>query len=120
VVFLPDDQATRLQCFKNALRNWNYDGYVDFKVRVVEENLPAYLPGCSPREIAHQLYLFVSNGGLIDEQVERRPEWKEYEFHYDLRVPIAGRQIYFETILICEDADDPDDPTIVVVSVHDV
>jgi hypothetical protein len=35
-------------------------------------------------------------------------------------VQISGRLIYFETVLLCEDASDPDDPQIEVVNVHDV
>jgi hypothetical protein len=47
---------------------------------------------------------------------ETRPEWNDRPFHYELRIPIAGRLIYVETILI---DDDPTDPVIRVVSIHD-
>lgn len=83
---------------------------------MAEEELPEY----AWREIRRELHQFVNAGGEIDEQVERRPEYAQYEFHYDLRVRIGGRSLYFETVLLCEDAEDPDDPMIVVVSVHDV
>ena len=116
---LPDDQEGRLRCYKNALRNWNFRGYVTFKP-LVEEWLANELPGLSLREVACELYQHVEGGGGIDEQPERRPEYAFYEFHFDLRVTIGGRRIYFETVLLCEDADDPDDPQIEVVSVHDV
>jgi hypothetical protein len=115
----PEDQKARLRCFRNALRNWKFRGYVRFKPRV-EEWLKKELPELTLLEIARELHLYVEGGGEIDEQEERRPEWDDYEFHHDLRVPIGGRRIYFETLLFCEDADDPDDPVIEVVSVHDV
>ena len=66
------------------------------------------------------MFDFVAAGGKIDEQVETRPEYVADEFHYDLRVNIDGRMIYFETLLRCMKPDDPDDPRIEVVNVHDV
>ena len=47
---------------------------------------------------------------------ETRLEWTEHRFHYDFRIPIADRLIYIETILM---DDDPEDPTIHVVSIHE-
>ncbi len=117
MAFLPEDKATRLRCFKNALRNGK--AWVRFKPVAVEW-LAKELPDHGLREIARELYLYVEAGGKIDEQKERRPEFVSYEFHYDLRVKIGGRYVYFETVLLCEDADDPDDPEIEIVSVHDV
>jgi hypothetical protein len=58
--------------------------------------------------------------GSIDEQVEKRPEYVSFGFHYDLRLKIDDRLIYVETVLFCDDADNPDDPRILIVSVHDV
>jgi hypothetical protein len=118
-VNLPEDQEGRLRCYRNALRNWSFRGYVEFKPRA-EAWLASELPELSLREVARALYQHVEGGGEIDEQVERRPEYVSYEFHFDLRVRIGGRHIYFETVLLCEDAKDPDDPMIEVVSVHDV
>jgi hypothetical protein len=69
-------------------------------------------------EAARVLHEHVDAGGQIDEHPERRPEFVHCEFHYDLRVEIGGRRIYFETILLCDDPADPDDPVIEVVSVH--
>jgi hypothetical protein len=120
---LPDDQEVRLRCYRNALRNWNFRGYIRFKQRV-ERWLQVELPGLQLLEIARELYQFVEDGGEIDEQVEKRPlecaEDDAQEFRYDLRVMIGRRRVYFETVLLCEDADDPDEPMIVVVNVHDV
>ncbi len=116
---LPEDQQVRLRCYRNALRNWNFRGYVRFKPRT-EQWLANELPGMTLLDVARELHRHVEAGGEIDEQEERRPEYTHYEFHYDLRVKIGGRHVYFETVLMCEDAHDPDDPLIVVVSVHDV
>jgi len=58
----------------------------------------------------------VANGGEIDQVPERRPEWNQYDYHYDLRISIASRLCYIETLLL---DDDPKDPTIYVVSIHD-
>lgn len=116
---LPDDREARLRCYRCALENWNYHGYVNFSPRA-QEWLASQFPDLSLRDIARELSGFVASGGEIDEQVERRPEYVAYEFHYDVRVQIAGRMIYFETVLLCEDASDPDDPQIEVVNVHDV
>ena len=55
----------------------------------------------------------------MDEQVETREPWREHAFHHDIRQRMAGRLIYFETRLIYRDPDDPDDPQIWVVNVHD-
>jgi hypothetical protein len=92
---------------------------VRFKT-LAEEWLANELPRRTLLDIARELHRYVEEGGEIDEQKERRPEYLHYEFHYDLRVKIDDRHVYFETVLLCEDADDPDDPMIVVVSVHDV
>lgn len=116
---LPEDKEARLQCFRNALENWNFQGYVRFNP-LAQEWLLRELSGCPLKEVARELHRFVQAGGTIDEQQERRSEFIHYEFHYDLRVRLRGRYVYFETVLLCEDPDDPDDPMIEVVSVHDV
>jgi hypothetical protein len=112
---LPEDQEGRLRCYRNALQNWQPTGYILFKPRV-EEWLAHEFPDTSLREIRRRLYEHVENGGKIHELKERRREFAHFEFHYDLRVEFDDRRIYFETIL---DADDPDDPTITVVNIHD-
>jgi hypothetical protein len=92
---------------------------VEFK-KIAESWVVRELADCSLRDIRRVLFEFVDQGGVIDEQPERRSEYTHYEFHYDLRVRIGGRAIYFETVLMCDDPNDPDDPIIIVVSVHDV
>jgi hypothetical protein len=68
------------------------------------------------RELARLMCEHVEAGGEIDQVPERRPEWNDHDFHYDLRFPIAGRLRYLETLLLDKD---PEDPTIYVVSIHD-
>ena len=101
------------------MQNWNVTGYVRFKPRV-KKWLAAELPEDPLRGIARELYQHVEAGGEIDEQKERRTEWDDHEFHFDLRVRIETRHVYFETLLYCDDPNDPDDPFIEVVNVHDV
>ena len=115
---LPDNREGRLRCYRNALRNWKFRGYVRFKERA--QNWLRNELEFEQREVARLLHEHAERGGEIDEQKERRPEYAHYQFHYDLRVKIGDRQVYFETLLFCNDPDDPDDPYIVVVSVHDV
>ncbi|HWG44874.1 MAG TPA: hypothetical protein VN688_19025 [Gemmataceae bacterium] len=98
-----------------VLRNWNVTDYVTWKA-VARDWVGQHLEELSLREIARLLHEHVQNGGVIDQVRERRPEWSDRDFHYDFRVPIAGRAIYIETILV---DDDPTDPTIHVVSIHD-
>lgn len=113
---LPEDQEGRLRCYREALQNWKFRGYVQFKP-LTSEWLANELPGLSLLEVARELFRHVEDGGEIDEQKEQRPEYKHHEFHYDLRVKISGRQVYFETVL---KVPKNHDPMIQVVSVHDV
>jgi hypothetical protein len=117
-VALPEDPKDRLRCYRNALKNWKYEGYLQFKERVGLW-LRKEFPGRTLEAIQKLLFEYVDGGGVIDEQVESRPEYVSYEFHFDLRVKIDDRLLYFETILICKKPNDPDDPRIEVVNVHD-
>ncbi|HEX5273387.1 MAG TPA: hypothetical protein VFW33_22980 [Gemmataceae bacterium] len=92
---------------------------MEFK-KLAQEWLLQEMGDLSLPDIRRVLHDFVAQDGVIDEQVERRPEYCHYEFHYDLRVTIDHRRVYFETVLICDDPGDPDDPIILVVNVHDV
>ena len=56
-------------------------------------------------------------GGEVDQVKERRPEWNDHEYHYDLRLEIQGRRRYVESLLLDRD---PTDPTVLIVSIHDV
>src|SRR5687768_657393 len=107
----------RLQSYLNALKDWRISGSV-----VVEALawtwLRTHLPTVrSQREICRLLCEHVERGGEIDEQVEKREHWKDYyPYHYDLRVSIGGRQIYFETVL---EYPKHQDPYVRVVNAHE-
>ncbi len=107
--------AVILARYRSALANWRYTGYVEWK-EFAEAWVRRSLPGWTPRAVAEEMHRFVQAGGEIDQVPERRPEWNDRDFHYDLRVPVAGRVLYVETLLL---DDDPDDPTLYVVSIHD-
>jgi hypothetical protein len=57
-----------------------------------------------------------SKGQRIDQVRETRPEWNDRDYHYDFRLPWAGRLLYIETILV---DDDPSDPTIHIARIKD-
>jgi hypothetical protein len=97
------------------LNEWNCTGYITWKGiarQWVEENLE----GFTTRAVGEEMFRHFQGGGEIDQVRETRPEWSGQRFHYDFRVPMGDRLIYIETILV---EDDPDDPTIHVVSIHD-
>ena len=101
--------------FRHALGEWNCTGYVTWK-RTARQWVEDSLEGFTTRAVGESLSLYVEAGGVIDQVRESRPEWSEHRFHYDFRMDIGGRHVYIETILV---EDDPQDPTIHVVSIHD-
>jgi hypothetical protein len=115
----PLTDPERLACYLNALANWRYEGFITFSPLALDwlrREYPDYLP----RDVAELLFDHVAAGGVIDEQPETRERWRDlHEYHYDLRVPVLGRRIYFETRLSYRDPNDPDDPIIDVVNIHD-
>jgi len=116
----PLTDPERLRCYRNALKNWRLSNVVVFE-ELAWTWLRTNLSGIyTRREIARLLHAHVVAGGEIDEVREAREHWRDlYPFHYDLRVVIAGRRIYFETCLDYRDPNDPDDPVIRVVNAHD-
>ncbi len=74
------------------------------------------LGGLSIKDVAKAMHRFLIGGGIIDQVRETRPEWDEWPFHYDFRLPLGGRHVYIEVVL---QDDDPNDPTIYIVSIHD-
>ncbi len=100
--------------FRHILSEWNCAGYITWK-EIARRWVEGNLDGFTTRAVGEEMSRHVAAGGAIDEVRERRPQWSEHRFHYDFRIPIAGRLVYIETILV----DDPDDPTIHVVSIHD-
>src|SRR5262245_49867019 len=120
---MPPADPEWLTCYRNALANWRYEGFVVFHERA-QEWLRVELDGMSAQEAARLLHEFVAGGGQVHQvvetrQIETREEVRSGGYHYDIRIVIGRRRIYFETLLVYEDPDDPDDPLIHVVSVHD-
>lgn len=101
--------------FQQALSQWRFTGYITWKP-VARQWLERNLEGFTTRSVAEEMFQFVAAGGEIDQTTETRPDWSEHRFHYDFRMEIGGRLLYIETILV---EDDPNDPTIHVVSIHD-
>ena len=100
---------------QHALDQWRFTGYVTWKA-IARQWLEQNLEGHTTRSVAEEMCRFVADGGDIDEVREMRPEWSAHHFHYDFRIEVGGRLLYIETILV---EDDPCDPTIHVVSIHD-
>lgn len=111
----------RLAAYRDALGNWNVEGYVTFELteqaqRWIERNLG----GLEYREIKQLMYEYVAAGGEIDEVREEREGWKElHEFHHDLRFTIQSIPVYIESRLIYRPPFKPDQPEIMVVNVHE-
>lgn len=99
-----------------VLANWYVTDYVTWK-DCARDWVGKQLPELTLRDIARVMYDHVQTAGTIDQVPERRPEWNDREFHYDFRLSVAGRRLYIETVLV---DDDPDDPTLHIVSIHDV
>jgi hypothetical protein len=116
----PLTDPERSRCYLNALANWRYRDSIVF-LKDADRWRRDKFPRHSHRELGRLLYEHVKANGCacVDEQVETREQWREHAFHHDIRLRVAGRFIYFETRLIYRDADDPDDPSIWVVNVHD-
>ena len=97
----PLTDPIRCRCYRAALANWRYEGYVNFgkdASRWLRDELPDY----TARRLKQLLYEHVwaePDCRRVDEQPETRPEWQAHEFHHDLRVRIDGRLIYFENAL---------------------
>jgi hypothetical protein len=104
-----------LAAFRSALSNWNFTDYVTEKDAVMAWR-DRELPGTSLKAVAKRLYDHLQVGGTIDQTPETRPEWNDRPFHYDFRIMIANRRLYIETILV---DDDPTDPYVHIVSMHD-
>ena len=104
-----------LAAFHAALSNWNVTDYVTEKDTAMEWRAKA-MPNVPLKAVAKRMYDHLQAGGTIDQTRETRPEWNDRPFHYDFRLVIDGRPVYIETILV---DDDPTDPTVHIVSMHD-
>ena len=109
----------RLSAYTDALSNWAYDGYVRFELsETAFKWIRANLDGVTLRDLARLMFEHVEGGGSIDEVEEKRPEWSEYEYHYDLRFSVQGVKVYVESRLEYEPPFKPDQPVVIVVNVH--
>jgi hypothetical protein len=104
-----------LAAFHAALGNWNVTDYVTEKDKAMEWRAKEF-PGVTLKAVAKRMYEHLQAGGPIDQTRETRPEWNDRPFHYDFRLVIDGRRVYIETILV---DDDPTDPYVHIVSIHD-
>ena len=101
--------------FRQVLVEWNCTGYVTAK-EVARNWIATNLGGLDLKAVAKAMHDFMAAGGVPDQVKETRPEWSLWPFHYDFRLTLGGKHLYIETIL---QDDDPRDPTIQIVSVHD-
>jgi hypothetical protein len=111
----PLTDPTILAQFHLVLANWKYTDYVTAKPMVADW-ISNNLGGLGLKDVASAMHDYVRAGGVIDQVPENRPEYSIWPYHYDFRPQIAGREVYIETIL---QDDDPHDPTIRIVSIHD-
>ena len=116
----PLTDPNRLEAYKDALGNWNFDGYIQFDLpEPAHRWIRRELNNILVKEIGRLMYEYVEAGGEIDEVRETRPGWSdEYEFHHDLRFTIQDRPVYIESRLNYELPIVPDDSTILVVNIH--
>ena len=105
-----------LTCYRNALANWRYAGFVDYAPLAIDWLEREFRD--AERDFTKMLHDFVQAGGEIDQVVETRPEWTTYSHHFDLRPTAGGRVLYVETRLDYTDPSDPDNPVITVVNIH--
>ncbi|MGM0489536.1 MAG: hypothetical protein ACQESR_22595 [Planctomycetota bacterium] len=114
----PLTDPTRLAAYKDALGNWNF-GYIQFELTETARNwVKCELSNITLKEIGRLMHDYVNRGGEIDEVRETRPEWCDYEFHYDLRFTIQDKPVYIESRLNHTGRFIPDESTVLVVNIH--
>jgi hypothetical protein len=111
----PLTDSTILAQIQGVLANWNFTGYVTAKDLVLEW-ISNELTGHTLKDVAKAMNDHVQSGSIIVQVPETRKEWSAWPFHYDFRLQIGRRRVFIETIL---QDDDPKDPTIHIVSIHD-
>lgn len=106
--------------YKDALHNWSVESYVQFRLTETANRWIKRELGSIPlKEIGRLMHEYVEAGGVIDEVRETRPEWSDFDYHYDLRFKIKGKRVYFETRLKHKIPVLPDESIIIVVNIHD-
>jgi hypothetical protein len=116
----PLSDSDRLAAYRDALGNWSFTDYIQFEL--TEE---AYrwvrreLLDVTFKDLGRLMCEHVVGGGEIEEVPETRAEWRElHEFHYDLRLQIAGKAVYVETRLNYRLPIVADESWILVVNIH--
>lgn len=101
--------------YEEALREWNCEGFIQWKP-LPSAWLRKNLENLSQKAIGQRMWQHLADGGEIDQVVETREDYRvRYQYHYDFRIPIAGRLIYIETRLV----ETKIGPTIFIVNIHD-
>ncbi len=108
----------RLNAYIDALSNWRFDDYIQFELTEQSHRWIRAELGITTKEIGRLMHQYVNRGGTIDEVVETRPEWHEYDYHHDLRFSIQGTPVYIESRLYHEVPVELDASWILVVNVH--
>ncbi len=70
----------------------------------------------SAREMNEFILEFLEQGGEIDKVKETRKEFPA-GFHYDIRMEVDNKRVYFETLL-SQTNGDPEDGAITIVNMH--
>lgn len=99
----------------HALSLWNCTGYINWTPQAARF-VYRELEGHTTKFIGCLMNDHVRSGGKIHQIRETREPWLEWDFHYDLYVPVGKREVYIETRLV---EDDPDDCCILVANTHD-
>lgn len=76
----------------------------------IRENLPSL----TDKGFKQALWEFADAGGRIDQHEEKRENWQDWEFYYDMVLEIEGVEVYVEMRF----PDWEEDPSLYVVSVH--
>ena len=104
-----------LDKFFEALKEWKCDGYIQWNRRPTEW-LRKNLQSRSQKAIGRAMLDHVVSGGEIDQVKQNYEGYRDsHPYHYDFRIPIAGRLIYIETVF----DDTARGPTITVVNIKD-
>lgn len=117
----PLSDPDRLKAFKDALRNWEYTGYIESRLNEQAfQWVRRTFGNITIKEIGRLMHEYVATGGEIDEVVEQRENWRDREeFHYDLRFEIQGVRVYIETCLRYRLPIVDDESSIIVVNIHE-
>ena len=109
----PLRDANTIERIREALMYWHNDGV--FCLRRPTEDIDRYLDGYELGGVVEEMLKFIDGGGEIN-VAEDRTEFRSASspYHYEFRMPIAGKNIYIETIL----SEAKRGPVLTIVSLH--